>query len=362
MRSSNPLIIGAGPAGSAAAISLAAGGAKPLILEAAAETGDALCGGFLSWRTLETLTALGLDAEQLGGHPVSRVRLFAGTRQAETPLPGAAIGISRHRLDSLLVAQALRAGAALERGVGASSLEAGGALRLKDGTILSPESLFLATGKHDLRGLGRTRAEAPTLGLRVRIAAHPALSRLVGEAIELHLFEGGYAGLVLQEDGSANLCMAVRKEQLTAAGSPVALLNSLGAAHPALGDRIACIAGTPHIDAIAAIPYGWIGSDTRPGLFRLGDQAACIPSLAGEGNGLALASGIQAARFWLSDGAAAAPDFQRSFAASVGRPVRAARLLWRAGESGRLAPAMVGLAGAFPSLVRMASALTRLPR
>ena len=98
------IVVGAGPAGSAAAIGLAHAGARILLLERARETGDALCGGFLSWQTLERLAALGIDRHALGGQSVRRVRLFAGKRSSETGLPGTAMGVSRRRLDSALQA------------------------------------------------------------------------------------------------------------------------------------------------------------------------------------------------------------------------------------------------------------------
>jgi menaquinone-9 beta-reductase len=356
-----PLIIGAGPAGSAAAIMLARGGAKPLMLEAARETGDALCGGFLSWRTLETLRSLGIDVDDLGGHRVNRIRLFSAKSSASTALPAGAIGLSRRRLDTLLSAQAERAGATMERGTPVRALEADGSITLKDGGSVTADTIFIATGKHDLRGLGRTRADAPTLGLRIRIAAHPGLTRLIGDTIELHLFDHGYAGLLLQEDGSANLCMAVRKDRLTAAdGDPLRLINALGRELPYLGERLAYCADSDKIDAIAAVPYGWIGGETTQGLFRLGDQAACIPSLAGEGNGLALASGIRAAKAWDRGGAAAAPDFQRAFAKSAARPVGIAKMLWHGAENPRTNPYLVAATAMIPGIARLAARLTRI--
>ena len=331
------------------------------MLEATREQGDALCGGFVSWRTLASLDGLGLPVARLGGHPVNRVRLFAGDNYAEARLPSPAIGISRRRLDAFLTAEALAAGAGLDRGVAAAALEQDGALLLKDGTRLQPESLFIATGKHELRGLGRARFDAPTLGLRVKLPAHPALSRMIDDAIELHLFEGGYAGLLLQEDGSANLCMAVRKTDFAdAGGSPAQFLLTLAAACPALGERLAFMGPSPDIDAIASIPYGWIGQDTRPGQFRLGDQAACIPSLAGEGNGLALASGIRAAAAWERGGALASVDYQRRFARSARVPVGVAKLLWHAAESPPLASLLTSAARIAPALTRLAASLTRI--
>jgi menaquinone-9 beta-reductase len=358
-----PLILGAGPAGSAAAILLARRGANPVMLEAQREQGDAICGGFISWRTIQSLAELGLEAAELKGHPVSRVALFAGGKSASAPLPAGAMGISRRRLDTLLAAKAVAAGAGLERGVTVKSLEPDGSITLKDGSALRAQSLFIATGKHDLRGLGRERDEAPTLGLRVRLAPHPSLLRAVGDAIELHLFDGGYAGLMMREDGSANLCMAVRKSALSRAGSdPTALLHQLGSESPALGERLAFMDDAPGVDAIAAVPYGWITRTTRPGQFRLGDQAACIPSLAGEGNGLALASGMAAAQHWLDRGAASAPDYQRAFAQAAWRPVTTAKLLWHAAESPQLAPTLLRATRALPSLAKLTAAMTRIGR
>lgn len=363
MRQQYPLIIGAGPAGSAAAIMLARSGAKPTVLEAQHEQGDAICGGFISWRTIQSLNALGLETEDLRGHPVSRVALFAGGLSATAPLPAGAMGISRRRLDALLAAKAVGEGAGLERGVSVRALGADGSLTLKDAATMTPESLFIATGKHDLRGLGRDRDDAPTLGLRVRIAPHPALLALIGDAIELHLFDGGYAGLMLQEDGSANLCMAVRKSALTdAGGDPKVLLAALAAENAALGDRLAYMDIAPGVDAVAAVPYGWITNSTVSGQFRLGDQAACIPSLAGEGNGLALASGMAAARHWLDGGAGSAPEYQRAFARAAWRPVKTATLLWHWAETPRLAPIMLTATRLAPSLAKLAAAMTRIGR
>ena len=335
MRRQDPLIVGGGPAGSAAAIMLARGGARPLILERQRETGDALCGGFMSWHTLAALARLGVDP---GGHPIDRVRVFAGARDATARLPAGAVGLSRQRLDTLLLARAQTAGAGIDIAT------------VKNLSELDAESLFLATGKHDLRGAARPRLDSPdpTLGLRVKLAPHPRLSRLVGSAIELHLFDRGYIGLLLQEDSRANLCLAVRKSRLSeAGGNPETLLRQLAETSLALGDRLAFLDDVPDADAIAAVPYGWRATDTVPGIFRLGDQAAVIPSIAGEGNGIAIASGVAAAAAWLDRGAAAAADYQRDFARRTRRPVAVAKWLWERGEkpwSAAIATCALGIA------------------
>src|SRR5690606_30641037 len=221
---------------------------------------------FLSWPTLARLEALGIGAETLGGQVVRRMRLFAGRARSETLLPAAAMGVSRRRLDSALQMAAVAAGAGLERGVQASAI-AGGAVETRDGAVLAAPSLFLAAGKHGFRGFPREPAAwqraDPAMGLRLRLPAHRALDRLVGDAVELHLFDRGYAGLLRQEDGSANLCLAVHKSRLDeAGGAPAALLRTLGDANPSLGERLALADWTAAIDAIGHVPYGWRGGVT----------------------------------------------------------------------------------------------------
>ncbi len=365
MRRTDPIIIGGGPAGSAAAILLAKGGAKPTLFERQHETGDALCGGFMSWRTLAALDALGVSHAAVGGHAVRRVRVTAAGRSAEAPLPGGAVGVSRRQLDTLLLKAAEQAGAAVNRGVSVSEVDASLGVRLADGAQIEAETLFLATGKHDLRGLARPKPDTSldqTLGLRIRLAAHPGLSKLVDDRIDLHLFDRGYAGLVLQEDGSANLCLAVRKSRLTEAGGrPAALLEQIGAENPALSAVLAYMEESAAIDAIAAVPYGWRTDQTVPGVFRLGDQAAVIPSLAGEGNGIAIASGMAAARCWLANGAAGAAAYQADFARRTRRPVTTAHILWKQAERPLIARAAIATLNIAPFLAGVLARMTRIP-
>lgn len=358
MRRAAALIVGGGPAGSAAAIALGRAGARALLMERTRETGDALCGGFISWRTLETLARLGVGADELNRDRVTRVRLFARGRRAETPLPRPALAVSRRRLDTILLARA--AGyAGVERGVTARAVE-GNALRFADGATLAADALFLATGKHELRGLARPAAGGdPALGLRVRLGPHPSLDRILADAIELHLFPRGYAGLVRQEDGSANLCLAVRRSRLAEAGTPAALLDALGRDHPALGERLAFADGRTSIDAVANVPYGWRAREGASGLFRLGDQAGVIPSLAGEGMGIAIASGVAAAAAYLRGGPAAGLSWQPAFARALRRPIGVAGLVRDMAES-RASGAMLALAS--PRLIRMVAHLTRIGR
>jgi methionine-R-sulfoxide reductase len=350
---SRPLIVGGGPAGTAAAIALALGGERPLLLERQREVGDALCGGFLSWRTLEALARLGVESDALGTAVVTQVRLFAGARVRSAPLPRPARGVSRHRLDTLLLARAEAAGAEVRRGVAVRAIEDGRA-RTDDGATLEGP-LLLATGKHDLRGAARpatARGDDPALGLRVRLP--PASARLVGDAVELHLFDRGYAGTVVQEDGSVNLCMAVRRSRLTEAGDPVKLLAMLATECPALGERLAWRDGAV-VDAVANVPYGWRARTGIAGLYRLGDQAGVIPSLAGEGIGIALASGVSAARALLAG--QDARRWQPHFARRLARPLAMAGAVRSLAEHPRTARFATALPG---RMIQMVAAATRI--
>ncbi len=355
------LILGGGPAGAAAAIGLARAGLPHLLIERTRETGDALCGGFLSWRTLDTLATLGIDAEALNPASITRVRVFARGRVVDARLPRPAKGVSRHRLDTLMLGQATALGARVERGVAARAVD-GRSVRLADGAVFGPPALFLATGKHDVRGAARpagASGDDPALGLRVRLGPAPGLSKLVGDAIELHLFDRGYAGLVLQEDGTANLCLAVHRSRLTEAGGPQALLAALGQAFPALGERLGY--GHGGTDAVANVPYGWRAREGVAGVFRVGDQAGVIPSLAGEGMGIAVASGARAAAAYVAGGPAAAPHYQRRLARDLRRPLGAAGVMRDLAERPSLASPALALARFAPGLIQVVAAATRIP-
>ncbi len=354
MRRTDLLILGGGPAGSAAAITLARADARPLVIERQRETGDAICGGFLSWQSLGALERLGVEVT---GATATEVRLFSGTRSATAPLPRPALGVSRRQLDSAMLRQAEAQGAAVERGVHAR--EAEGQHVRTDNEIFAPERLLLATGKHDLRGLARPRpGNDPALGLRVRLGPAPGLNKLIKGAIELHLFDRGYAGLVLQEDGAGNLCLAVLKSRLNEAGGPAALLNEIGREVPALGERLAWLAADGPVDAIAAVPYGWRTSKTADGVYRLGDQAGVIPSLAGEGMGIAVASGVMAGDAIMRGGTA--EEFQQHLASRTRRPIAIASAILAAAERPGSAGALVRLMKIAPGLASLLATATRV--
>ncbi len=341
------------------AITLARAGAEPLLIDRDEIVGDALCGGFLSWRSAERLRGIGLDLADIGAHPVTRLALYAGEAEAQADLPDQGFGLSRRGLDTAMRALAVASGAELQidriRKLSPGIAEG-------ERQEWHSESIFLAAGKHDLRGAARPRQSSdPALGLRIRIPAQAGLTELLAGKIELHLFPGGYAGIVCQEEGGANICLALRKSMLAeAGGDPRALLDRMAAEHPQFGQRMAFAAPDLPIDSIGAVPYGWIARDTQPGLFRLGDQAAVIPSLAGEGMSIALTSGAMAANFWLEGGAGAAENYQRAMARAARRPVGVAKLIWETAESERFGAPLVKMAGFAPWLTNLAMRASRI--
>lgn len=352
-----PLIVGGGPAGAAAAIRLAQAGLHPVIVERSKTPADVICGGFLSWNSLRLLHACGVDPIALGGHPVHRARLFAGTRMAEMPLPAASAGLSRGRLDLALLDRAVQAGARLRRGIAVRHVE-DGVVRYADGTHERPGHLILATGKHDVRGMQRpVVAKDPAMGLRWRLRLGEAQARALGDAIELHLFRHGYAGLVMQEEGMANLCLAVRYGAFVRAGrSPAALLDSLLAGMPILADRLAG-AEMEQVHAVANIPYGWRARGAARHVYRVGDQIGVIPSLAGEGVAIALGTGMAAADAILAERCAQA--YQTRCSARIGPPIRWAGLLWMLAERPDIARLALPLLTTMP---RIGAAMMRFTR
>lgn len=354
------LIVGGGPAGAAAAIALARGGIVAELIERQSEPRDMVCGGFLGWDALAALERLGVSAAALGARPIHHMRLVTATRTVEMDLPRPAAGLSRRRLDEALLAQAAAVGATVRRGVAARTGDADRLIRLDNGEDLAADALFLATGKHELRGLARPlgmRRGAGSVGLRAAIAPGAAPAADLAGFIELHPFDGGYAGLLLQEDGSANLCMSVAPDRLRRAGGIAPMLDELAREAPGLGRRIALV-GEANWLTISNVPYGWRARGGAAGLFRLGDQGAVIASLAGDGIAIALTSGMAAAEAHLAG--ESAPAFQIGWARHARRPLAVAEMLRWAAE--RRLPRRIAAAtiAAVPRLGGLAARLTRI--
>ncbi|HEY0042961.1 MAG TPA: FAD-dependent monooxygenase [Allosphingosinicella sp.] len=356
MRRTPALIVGGGPAGSAAAIRLAQGGIPPLLVERTAGAHDTVCGGFTGWDALAALRRIGVVPEALGARPITRLRVVAAGRTAEADLPHQAAGLSRRTLDEVLLAAAREAGAEVLRGRTARAVE-DAPLRFRlDEEELEGEQLFLATGKHELRGHARP-VNGGAVGLRTALEPSPAMRGALEGLIELHLYDGGYAGLLLQDDGRANLCLSVSAARLKSAGGRDGLLGTLADELPLLRARLDD-SEAGEWSAISGVPYGWRAGKTLPGIYRIGDQGAVVASLAGDGIAIALESGIAAADALLAG--EGAQTYQRRFSARSRRPLAVAESLRWAAERSAPRAAMMQMLRWFPGIAPLAARLTRI--
>ena len=357
------IVVGGGPAGAALARRLALAGRDVVLLERETGPHDKVCGEFLSREAILYLRELMIEPAELGAVPIQVIVLSAGGKPATCRLPFQALSLSRRRLDERLIEAAQEAGATGRRGARVKSLErsdGGWTAKLEDGDIVSGREAFLATGKHDLKGRKRPPGGQDDLigfKLHLRLAAPPTAA--LKSKVEIALFPGGYAGLELIEEDRANLCLVVRKSSYAALGQRWDALRELV--------RSAC----PHLSrylrqaepvqerplAIAAIPYGLVQRRTD-GVWRLGDQAAVIPSFAGEGLSIALHSARLAADFYL--GGKTADVFQRQLAADVAVQVRRAALLSRLLVGPYSQKAIAGCARLVPHALGQAALLTRI--
>jgi flavin-dependent dehydrogenase len=355
----DPVIIGAGPAGTAAAIVLARAGHRPILIERTAGPTDKVCGDFLSQDTIKRAQLLGVDPTALGAASIHRVRLIHGERAVDHALPFPALGLSRRVLDSALMCQAAKAGVILNTGQTVRRLtHDGNQWSIQTDTILTAETVFLATGKHDLRDAPRPHTGPDAVGMKMYFELAPEPAKALDGTIELTLFPGGYAGMQAVEAGKTVLCIAAERAAFRDYGGGWdALIDAIKRSSSRFGRMLAGARPLlPRPLAVAGIPYGYRAS---PGnLFRLGDQAAVIPSLTGDGIAIALHSGQQAAEAWL--GAVDAATYQQTLTRGLASQMRLALLLHGAGMSRLTQTAAIPLARLFPSLLRHAASRTRV--
>jgi flavin-dependent dehydrogenase len=360
------LVVGGGLAGSATAIALARAGRSVTLLERETRPHDKVCGEFLSAEAVSYLIALGIDPLALGARRIDRIRLANGSHETEIALPFGALSLSRRVLDAALLDLAETTGAEIRRGASVQALtprESGWEARLRDGSTVRGGAAFLATGKHDLRGWPRPPGlQNGLIGLKQYWRLEPAETRALAGHVELTLFEGGYAGLETVEGGRANLCLLVRRDRFAALGqSWEALLAAIRAESALLDCRLG--GAEPCGDrplAVFAVPYGHVARDRGDGLWRLGDQAAVIPSFSGDGMSIALHSAALAARCFLAGETAG--DYQRRIARDVRWPVRLATALSLAAVWSPGRRMVAGGAALVPGAVAAVAAATRVPR
>lgn len=359
MTAPDVVVVGGGPAGSAAAAWLAEAGCSVVLIERTRGAHDKVCGEFLSGGARRLLADLGIatDASR------RRVRLQCGARQVEAALPFDAAALPRRELDERLLAAAAARGAVIRRGIAVRRLEgAPPQVVLADGSTLAPRAVFLATGKHDLRGFRRTGGiQEGLLGLKMAFGtADGPPPREADDVIDLLLFEGGYAGWQSLGPASATLSLLVRPETYRRVGGswPTLLAHVTADAAPwqARLDHYRAAWARPL--AVHDQPYGYVAAPRQEAVYALGDQMAVVPSFTGEGIAIALASARLAVDHFLRHGGDAAP-YHAEAALRFGRvrPIaRAASLL----ERRAVQAAAVRAAGLAPGALGLIAGATRV--
>ena len=285
------IVVGGGPAGTAAAITAAHEGWSVLLLERDRFPRHKVCGEFVSAESLELLSWLLGDAKRNlleRSLPIAETRLLADDRVLRIPVRPAAASISRHDLDLALWQAAVDAGVSALAKATVHKIERSQLFRVATAVgEYSARALINASG----RWSNLTDKANQTSGSRwLGIKAHCHGEMEAGT--ELYFFNGGYCGVqpVLASDSATmlNVCGLVRPG---VAGS----LRDLLRCHPVLESR-SCRweAAFPALSTFPIFfrePLPVCGS-----MLNTGDAAGFVDPFVGDGISLALRGGHLAAR------------------------------------------------------------------
>jgi len=331
-------VIGAGPAGSCAAIAAARRGARVVLLDRSTMPRAKVCGCCLAASGVAALEAAGAGEVLAGAVPLRAIRVARGGR-AMTLRREAGVAIAREDLDARLVDVARRAGVDVRLATSARvASDRTLQLTASDATSsLRADTVIVADGLQggaldDVPGFGWRVAARSMMGFGAVLPAH-ALDCPAG-AIHMHVGRDGYIGIVRLPSGALDVAAAVAPEALRRAGSVAACARMLLAdvAHDAEAVERARWRGTPQLTRTRA-------RVAAPGILVVGDAAGYIEPFTGEGMSWAIATGLAAGELAARD-ACAHEHWPARCAALVARPkwrCRAIALLLRS-------PALVGAA------------------
>ncbi len=319
------LVVGAGPAGSVAALVLARGGARVALVDKSTFPRDKACGDFVGPRGVQLLADLGLEvsgAATVGdmvvvGPTGRRVRLpcYPGTSY-----PGYAIASPRASLDATLHEAAVSAGAMPFVGRAAEPLLRD--LRL-DGFVLSSGERLSADVVIGADGASSRVAELAGLVDRSRVLWGFALRSYVDDPVQLpHIvlweptaWRGfpGYGWLFPGVGGRANVGLGLGVLSDRTAGARAARHFDAFLAHL---QRLGVLDGRGTPASMSNRLGGWlklgmVGTTPARGRVALvGDAAGLINPLQGEGISQAMRSGRAAAEAVLAEPAAPAMHYR----------------------------------------------------
>src|SRR6266704_629996 len=280
------IVVGGGPAGSAAAITAVRGGARVLLLERGRLPRHKVCGEFVSAESLELLGSL-LHGQHLtvlnDAVRISRTRLYVDGRMIRAVVDPPAASIARCDLDAALWGSAQLAGVDARQQVTVQEIGDRGPFRIcsSDGEFES-RAVINASGRWSILNGTTAAAEQKWVGLKAHFAeSSPEAS------VDLYFFDGGYCGVQPVARGRVNACAMVRADVAST-------LDEVFERHGALRKRSRGweLLTTP----VSTSPL--IFREPQPerdGILLAGDAAGFVDPFAGDGISLALRSGAMAA-------------------------------------------------------------------
>ncbi len=366
-------VVGAGPAGSSAAIRLARAGLKVALLEQKQFPRQKLCGEFISPECLIHFEELGVlgDMSLAGSTDINRTVFYARNARSVTVLsewlmPGShALGLSRAEMDACLMAKASVEGADVFEQTQVTGLIVNdGVVRGVEtkGTDRQPVSIEAkltvdATGRAKVlaRMIEKTTSVGPTRQKAQYVAFK---THLEGGSVpegdcEIYAYRGGYGGCNRVEKDLSNLCFIVTADTAKQfRGDTTEILRNVVFDNAQAARTLREVVVVDDWLAVPIESYGRGSLTPAAGLITIGDAAAFIDPFTGSGILLALESSKIAAKAIASHiggpntsfGLMAA-EYKSNYAAAFNRRLRICSMLRRAAFVPFLAELMInGLA------------------
>jgi geranylgeranyl reductase family protein len=334
------LVVGAGPAGVAAAIGAHDRGLRTACLDRATFPRDKTCGDGLTASALRLLEEVGVGVPGIAStQPVTTVVLRGPHgRVSELPLPRDghhAVVTTRLDLDAALVDRARAVGIAVLEGHAVTGIEiarSGVTVEHDDGRRTAARYVIAADGHYST--VRRLAAPEPDRDLGSWHAFRQYFRGVDDDRLWV-LFEAdllpGYAWVFPLPGGRANVGFGVLRDERTSGKQLAALWREL-LERPALRDVLGPRAEPEAPHRAWPIPAAFDPRRATAGrVLFAGDAAGVVDPMTGEGIAQALESGLLAARAIAEGGPVAAVDaaYRRSLDRALGRDLRFAhRLQW----------------------------------